>query len=99
MSLNYELGGLKVLTFVTRYEFCNLLGLKVCPAALGGSWFYAPFEGVTVKPPALPVVLDSGLCAQLFCQELYRPRPYREKELHNSGPNVCIWMSPVIDKF
>ncbi len=60
MSLNCELGGLKVLTFVTRYEFCNLLGLKVCPAALGGSWFYAPFEGVTVKPPALPVVLDYG---------------------------------------
>jgi hypothetical protein len=60
VSLNCELGGLKVLTFVTRYEFCNLLGLKVCPAALGGSWFYAPFEGVTVKPPALPVVLDLG---------------------------------------
>jgi len=60
VSLNCELGVLKVLTFVTGYEFCNLLGLKVCPAALGGSWFYTPFEGVTVKPPALPVVLDFG---------------------------------------
>ena len=49
-------------------------GVPGSPAALGGSWFKPPFEGVTVKPPAMPEVLDHALIklsqAEIMSEEI-----------------------------
>lgn len=41
-------------------------GCPVCPTALGGSWCAAPFEGVTIKPLALPEVMAGDCRTEIY---------------------------------